>query len=31
MRMGGIVGCVIRDKEIYGKAYRDLRKKRIRS
>jgi 2,4-dienoyl-CoA reductase-like NADH-dependent reductase (Old Yellow Enzyme family) len=27
MRMGGVVGCVMKDKEIYGKAYRDLRKK----
>jgi 2,4-dienoyl-CoA reductase (NADPH2) len=30
MRMGGIAGCVMRDKEIYGKRYRILRRERIR-
>lgn len=30
MRMGGNAGCVMRDKEIYGKKYRVLLKERIR-
>jgi len=27
MRMGGFAGCVVRDKETYGKFYKELRKK----
>lgn len=27
MRMGGFTGCVVRDKETYGKFYKELRKK----
>jgi 2,4-dienoyl-CoA reductase (NADPH2) len=27
MRMGGVAGCAVRDKEIYGKFYKELRKK----
>jgi 2,4-dienoyl-CoA reductase (NADPH2) len=29
MRMGGIVGCVMKDKEIYGKRYKILLRERI--
>jgi len=30
MRMGGITGCVMKDKEIYGKGYKSLLRERIK-
>jgi 2,4-dienoyl-CoA reductase-like NADH-dependent reductase (Old Yellow Enzyme family) len=30
MRMGGVAGCVVRDKETYGKIHKELRKKFIK-